>query len=581
MARLTYKNDPSTSFELTTGQSIIGRAEDCDIRIPDDYIADHQCQITFNGSQYVIENLGETPLLVNGQHVGHHTLDDRDEISFSDQRLIFYLSSERAKAPAAQKRTPALAPGKARLISSKDPSIFYEVGDRDRYIGSGEDSDIHIPDEYLSKRQCRVFTESGRTVIENLGQNPLVINGQQVKKYALRDLDEITISDARFVYHVEGVKPKKLGKTKPAARKASVRTSPRSTAESILQEIGGSDVDEIRRRSLMIVRAFEKTQKKQKRTYTAIIAVIGVLAVLASVYAVINHLKMGQQRQLAESIFYNLKDLDVKLAQLPQTDIESIQKRRQMERDYDKFVEDLGIYGGNLSSEDRLILKMARIFGECEINIPQNFVQQVHTYIAQWQKSPRLREAIGRALSRRYNTLIGEEMLKNNLPPQFFYLALQESNFIPEVIGPKTHAGYAKGMWQFIPPTAMQYGLKTGPLQEYQKYDPLDERHDPQKSTRAAAKYIKFIYSTDAQASGLLVMASYNWGEGSVIKNLRKMPENPRDRNFWKLIQQYRIPDETYNYVYMIFSAAVIGENPRLFGFDFDNPLADVGRSDG
>jgi hypothetical protein len=53
------------------------------------------------------------------------------------------------------------------------------------------------------------------------------------------------------------------------------------------------------------------------------------------------------------------------------------------------------------------------------------------------------------------------------------------------------------------------------------------------------------------------------------------MPANPKDRNFWNLLSKYRdkIPDETYNYVFYIFSAAVIGENPTLFGFNFDNPL--------
>lgn len=106
--------------------------------------------------------------------------------------------------------------------------------------------------------------------------------------------------------------------------------------------------------------------------------------------------------------------------------------------------------------------------------------------------------------------------------------------------------------------------------------DPQDERHDFEKSTRAAASYLRDIYTTDAQASGLLVMASYNWGERRVIKLIQTLPEDPRERNFWKLITTYRdkIPDETYNYVFYIFTAAVIGENPRLFGFDFDNPLA-------
>jgi hypothetical protein len=71
-------------------------------------------------------------------------------------------------------------------------------------------------------------------------------------------------------------------------------------------------------------------------------------------------------------------------------------------------------------------------------------------------------------------------------------------------------------------------------------------------------------------------MASYNWGEGRVIRLIKGMPSNPRDRNFWQLLAKYRkeIPQETYDYVFYIVSAAVIGENPRLFGFGFDNPLA-------
>ncbi|MGE5811660.1 MAG: forkhead-associated protein, partial [Ignavibacteria bacterium] len=66
-----------------------------------------------------------------------------------------------------------------------------------------------------------------------------------------------------------------------------------------------------------------------------------------------------------------------------------------------------------------------------------------------------------------------------------------------------------------------------------------------------------------------------NWGENNIIGLIRTMPENPHDRNFWKLLENYkeRIPEETYNYVFYIFSAAVIGENPSLFGFNFENPL--------
>jgi hypothetical protein len=68
-------------------------------------------------------------------------------------------------------------------------------------------------------------------------------------------------------------------------------------------------------------------------------------------------------------------------------------------------------------------------------------------------------------------------------------------------------------------------------------------------------------------------MASYNWGDRRVRERIKGMPEDPRQRNFWELSTGGIIPDETYDYVYRIFSAAVIGEDPKLFGFDFEPPL--------
>jgi len=103
----------------------------------------------------------------------------------------------------------------------------------------------------------------------------------------------------------------------------------------------------------------------------------------------------------------------------------------------------------------------------------------------------------------------------------------------------------------------------------------LDERHDPAKATAAAARYLEDIYSTDAQASGLLVLASYNMGETRVRALLRSLPESPAERNYWALLAKHRarVPAETQDYVLRIIAAAVIGENPGLFGFEVAAPL--------
>jgi hypothetical protein len=342
---------------------------------------------------------------------------------------------------------------------------------------------------------------------------------------------------------------------------------------------------------MMIRHAFKNIQKKQKKKYTGIIAIFAFLFIVAGIYAIYKHIQINKQKALAEDIFYAMKKMELKFGPVLKEarfkkDIESqklIQSYRTdlkiSEEKYEQFVKNLEIYGKGISEKDRLIIRIARRFGECEINMPEEFIKRVKSYIKKWKTTSKLEEAIERAEREGYTKKIIKIMESYDLPPQFFYLALQESLFDNvKAIGPKTRFGIAKGIWQFIPATGERYGLMPGPLVEERKYDPKDERHNFDSSTTAAAKYIRDIYDTEAQASGLLVMASYNWGERRVIKLIRTMPKNPRERNFWRILENYReqIPKQTYDYVFYIVSAAVIGENPRLFGFDFDNPLTSV-----
>jgi hypothetical protein len=226
------------------------------------------------------------------------------------------------------------------------------------------------------------------------------------------------------------------------------------------------------------------------------------------------------------------------------------------------------------SPQELAVLRMARVFGECELNVPDGFMAEVLRYVEKWKSSHRLRRAIVRADRDGHTPAIKMALEERGLPAEFFYLALQESNLRTTAIGPETRFGIAKGMWQFIPGTATEYGLNIGPLEKQREFDPDDQRHDFQLSTEAAANYLESIYNTEAQASGLLVMASYNWGHNRVRRLIQKMPMDPRKRNFWALIANNKIPEETYDYVFYIFSAAVIGQNPALFGFDFEPPLA-------
>jgi hypothetical protein len=338
----------------------------------------------------------------------------------------------------------------------------------------------------------------------------------------------------------------------------------------------------------MIRKAFQDVQKKQRRKYGWVVAVAVLATVVAGGYAYYGHRQISRQRAVAEELFYAMKSLDVDMANMEQVvaaagNVQSqdllkqyVERRRQMESTYDRFLAGSNVYDRSLTEQERLILRVTRAFGECEIAAPQEYLAEVSSYIRKWQGSGRFARAVTLGQQMGYTKTIAQEFMRQNLPPQFVYLAMQESDFDPFTSGPPTSFGIAKGMWQFIPETGARYGLTIGPLANVRKPDPADDRHNWQKATQAATRYIKDIYSTDAQASGLLVMASYNWGERRVINLLRSMPANPKDRNFWKVLARYRgqLPKETYDYVFYIVSAAVIGENPRLFGFSFDSPLA-------
>jgi membrane-bound lytic murein transglycosylase D len=85
-------------------------------------------------------------------------------------------------------------------------------------------------------------------------------------------------------------------------------------------------------------------------------------------------------------------------------------------------------YNPKMTEQQRLVLRIARIFGECEVDMPPDFQSEVERYIAKWKSSGR-KSAIDVTKQNGYTDTIAREMLATGLPPQFFYRTLQESNF--------------------------------------------------------------------------------------------------------------------------------------------------------
>ena len=447
-------------------------------------------------------------------------------------------------------------------------------------IGRCEPCEVCVSDEHVSRTHAEARWEDGQWWLCDLNSsNGLYIDNRRVKRVQIHDSLTVRLG-------IQGVSISFV-----IVRPPSPQTENRAQADVVAHYVdhflGKATGRPPGEQTMIVHKAIEQIQRRQASKYRLILAGTIVIAAVFAAYALHLHLERKRQQAIAQDLFYTMKTLDVNIANVErlvsqsnseEAKAESVhyrEQRKALQDNYDRYLVALKLYSQNLTEPQRLILRIARIFGECELATPEDFTSEVERYIRLWQSSGRYARAIRTAKQNGYNVTIEQALLAEDLPPQFFYLAMQESDFDPLISGPETRMGIAKGMWQFIPSTAAKYGLKIGPLADLRRPDPGDDRHHADRETRAAVRYLKDLYSTDAQASGLLVMACYNWGEDYVLPLVRQMPANPKERNFWKLLatRREKIPHETYDYVFYIISAAVIGENPRLFGFDFDNPL--------
>lgn len=373
----------------------------------------------------------------------------------------------------------------------------------------------------------------------------------------------------------------------------------------------------------MVRRVIREDRTVRTKNYKKLIWSLVVLFVVAASLVTYQYFALDNARQLAINMFYDVKTLEVSLSQADirlEENVESLgkaleelkdeklkvsreriaaeqkkireekirlaqerQKLKMMKAKYQEYLQQINSLRLSFPTDEQyereLITRVVRGFGESELELPEAFVGEVRTYIKRLQDTSRMQVAIKNINDNQYASLVLDALEREGLPAYFMYLPLQESNYDAKAIGPETRFGIAKGAWQFLATTGQEYGLPPGPLANTRDYDEQDARFDFPQATRAGAKYLKYIYSKQAQASGLLVMASYNYGHNKVRGMVEKMPDNPRDRNFWKFIQQYEIPTETYDYVFYIVAAAVIGEDPKHFGYDFKPPLLQIAQS--
>jgi soluble lytic murein transglycosylase-like protein len=153
----------------------------------------------------------------------------------------------------------------------------------------------------------------------------------------------------------------------------------------------------------------------------------------------------------------------------------------------------------------------------------------------------------------RYSKMISAKLADRGMPQSLVYLAMIESGFNPKARSPVK----ASGLWQFMGPTAKQYGLTVNKR--------VDERTNPDRSTDAALKYLSSLHNR--LGSWYLAAAAYNSGEGTVTKALKSVTGRTRGTDADYYLISSRLPRETRDYVPKMIAAARIGANPAKYGF--------------
>jgi membrane-bound lytic murein transglycosylase D len=183
-------------------------------------------------------------------------------------------------------------------------------------------------------------------------------------------------------------------------------------------------------------------------------------------------------------------------------------------------------------------------------DLPLMMTDQVAGYISYFSNRGRGNFERAFARSGRYRDMMVSILKQEGVPQDLIYLAQAESGFHPLAV---SRVG-ARGIWQFMGSRARGYGLSHNMW--------VDDRQDPEKSTRAAARHLKDLYNEFGD--WYLAMAAYNSGPGTVQAAVRRTGY----ADFWELYRRNVLPRETRNYVPIILAVTIMTKNLSQYGFD-------------
>ena len=486
-------------------------------------------------------------------------------------------------------------------------------------VGRASDCDVRFDvqrDPKVSNHHAEFLFEDGCWfVIDTASTNGTLVEGKRIAKHRLRQGEEIQIGKGGPLVRVEFDAADGMGgsmKTEAVAITSVQRAADRApapagnsrfdtvqlkkissdlkhaadTATANLAEIAGRKVAEERARvggvssgktMQIMASAFKQvqhgTRAKTARRWLKVVAAVGGLAAL--VVAVMGFVIAQQKRQIAEMV-QQKERID--------KEIDTVEQQMSEESDPERLAaleEKLNTLTGNAQSTlqalgksdkkkaadlaeagdelDRQIRDILGKFDAATYAVPPIFKERLKFHVDELVKSSNLKFVYSR--KQRYWPMITREFGALGLPEEMAYVAWAETQFDPKA---RSAAG-AAGMWQMMPTTAQNFGLRVDAR--------VDERFDPDKETRAAARHLANLLAEYGSDSFMLAMASYNRGEAGVRRVLHQIAREPggfrkEKRDFWHLYRTKKLPEETREYVPKVLAAAIVSRDAKKLGLE-------------
>jgi Transglycosylase SLT domain len=324
------------------------------------------------------------------------------------------------------------------------------------------------------------------------------------------------------------------------------------------------------KRDAMMIQSAASMHSSQKKRALIILGSVSLVALI--IVSVLLYQNMGYRGKVKqqETLLSNVRTLESQITSTPAAEADEhekavlVAKLRAAERQLMsvrsnlKSSDIINTYKNPLGREIHTILEG---FGKRDYIVPDIFIKQVEKHIYTFTKTS-TRNIMDRSFanSHKYKAIIEEELTRQGMPLAFYYLAMHESLLDSGII---SKAG-ARGLWQFMPKTARDYGLKVS--DNWESLGPeYDQRTDPRLSTQAGVKYVKTLYAEFGDVA--LAMAAYNAGEGRIRAALRSIDDPINNRDFWYIYRLGTLAEETNEYVPKIIATMIIDKNRARYGF--------------